>query len=199
MAFRRRRFSRSPRRSGRRVHRSWDTTLFQSPIDATGASSTGQVLTKAAGFVAATGSEGPGLTAEVFNVRRVIYDGAFVVTPLGTTFQQDTYFLAFALIVQDSEDTDTALTSTAVGTLLQGGSERLLYSGCRAGRITESTGTTVNQQIVEPGHAVQFDIKCNAKLRYDQELLLYWQLQFTNSASVSAMSVYAISRVLVTW
>jgi len=139
------------------------------------------------------------MTAEILNVRRVVYDGALVLSPLSTAYQQDTFFLVWALIVQDSEDTDSALTSTAVGTLLQGGSERLLYTGQVSGRLQESTGTAVNQQVAEPGMPIKFDIKCNAKLRYDQELLLFHQLQFTNSAVLSAIAVHAISRVLVTW
>lgn len=196
-----RRFSRfrGPRFRTRPKKRwAWDTTLWNTGMDNTGSGSVFQEIFNPS-LALGGGSVGTAQTSTYINVRRVIFDGGLVVLPLNTTFTQAECHLVYGLISGDVDDTDIEFNTTAVGTLLQGGTERLLHVGSIPFSAVESTGSAQNQFSIRPSFKIEFDLKCNVKMRYDHRLWTVFQYQSDITGATSGSTVKGISRVLYSW
>lgn len=200
MAYRRKRRFRGISRPVARVNRVFDRTLFASTVDVSGVNGTFQILTSGDGFISSGVNQGVAVGGNrVCTVKRVVIDSNILVRPLTTAFQEADFHLAWALFVADAEDTDVALNTTALGSILQGGSGRVLRTGSYACGVVESTGTATAMPAIRPPYKLEVDWKGSVGLNFDQRLYLAYQVQNTAVAYVSTCSVYGITNVLCQW
>lgn len=193
MAFRRtRRFKR--RGGGRpvaRVNRWWSPGLFDNlDVPATGADSAAMVLADGTDATA----HGSGLN-DPFVIKRVIFNGGIVFTPLTSAFQRVQYHLSAALYIIDADDTDTSLTTTLIASILNGGSDRVLWTYSWAGLVVEGVSANALPEVYH-GVPVNIDWKGTAGIRRESELHLAFQLQTDATSALSSVVVSGQSRVL---
>lgn len=140
-----------------------------------------------------------------WRVKRIIFNAVHQIQFLATASQFGAISILQALYVIDREDTDSDLAaSTGLGTILEGGATRVLWTDVRAALTQEMVapagGGTDGHVVHEDFWRTQVDLKFPVKLQGSDQILVYGsQLLPSSGASntLSALTINALTRVLV--
>ena len=192
---RRRRFT------GRRIARgnfakkrfAWTRAIFEFSIDVTGTppDPSGAVVFDALTDIIGTGTD----YNRKWNVRRIICRSQLVWVPVVSTVAAQVVNLNAALFVQDREDADISLVTTAEGDILEGGADRVLWTDCVAQRIVALPSAQISEQQAQ-GPRFDFDWRGNAKCGLDQLVTIGFQLDADYSGVLSDARMGMLTSVL---
>jgi len=136
-------------------------------------------------------------------IKRIILNGAYTGFPLQVAPQLAAGVIHQAMYVIDREDTDAQIvTDTALGSILEGGTARLLFTDVRTALMTEQVAPTGNSPLVllNDFWRTQIDFKAPVKIRGSDEILVFGMQCSTAGALgnvMNTLSFAGISRVLV--
>lgn len=132
------------------------------------------------------GSGITGAPAVRYQVRRIIVNGGLGWTPQDTALANDIGALRWAIFVQNREDTDASLITTAQGDILEGGVERVLKTGCEACSLTELSGpASMNWR--PPLVRFNEDLKVRVNLGFDDIIVLGVSVPLSSVVSLASM------------
>jgi len=134
---------------------------------------------------------------KIVQIRRIIVSGGVVFSPAAVSLEFDVNAIWAAIYVVDREETDADLTTTAVGSLLEGGAERVLWSKCYPFANGEQASTLSHQSVRPPLAEYDIDLKVRVNLTADQQLVMGQQFSNDVTSSMADIRIFALSRVLL--
>lgn len=185
----RRRFSRPVRRE-RPV---WSTTNFNETAMAVDSTLNVQVLWDP---LTNEPSNSPG-SSQHWSIRRIIVNGGMAIVPQQTALTNDIVTVFGALICSDSDDDDATLITTSQGQILEGGSNRLLWTNCWTFVITEVAAAVYSTAYIPAPVQINIDLKTRVNMKFDDSLMLLLQFGSTAASVINAAAFSAITRILM--
>lgn len=175
----------------------WSTSNFnEAAITRTGATTFNNFFVPVNIYDVVDNLEGP---SDKFSVRRVLVNGGIAVTAESTTFAQDICCMFAALMVLDNNDSSSSLVLTNRGELLEGGAERVLWTGCYTWNNIEIPAATLGGPRVEPAPVVfNIDWKGRCNMRLDETMTLAVAFGSDVTSTITGAAFSAITRTLFT-
>jgi len=171
----------------------WTRAIFDAAVDIDGTppDPNGLVVFDALTDIIGTGTD----YQRKYNVRRCIIRLQYEIAMLSSAIGTQPLTIYSSLFVQDREDTDVTLLTTAQGDIFEGGASRILHTDVHSAQLYEIPTAVLSNTIVY-GPRVEIDWKGNAKLGLDDLLTYGFQLVSAVNGVVSSMTVHAITSVL---